>query len=90
MINKHQQNLKSLIELQLVNIKKIFIKGYLLNRTNEIFTIYNINPKIPNTCTLKDDEGNVLKGGFCKENMEINFLLKKYLKRKSDKLFISG
>lgn len=73
--------------------KKIFTKGYLPNWTNELFTIYSIKPTVPKTYVLKDDKGNILKGGFYEQEISKTkyadiYLIEKILKRKGDKVLV--
>lgn len=79
--------------VRISKFKKVFTKGYLPNWTNEVFTVHSIQPTVPRTYILRDDEGNVLVGGFYEQ--EINktkygniFLIEKILKRRGNKLFV--
>ena len=73
--------------------KKIFEKGYTPNYSAEVFMIEKIVPTFPITYILKDYQGNILKGGFYKEeiiktNCPDVFLVEKVIKKKNNKEFV--
>jgi hypothetical protein len=73
--------------------KGIFSKKYLPNWTNEVFTVYRVQPTYPETYILKDNKGELLQGGFyghemLKSNSGDVYLVEKILKRKKDKVLV--
>ena len=57
--------------VRISKMKHVFAKGYLANWTEEIFTVASINRKTkPMTYTLKDYNGEVIKGSFYREEIE--------------------
>lgn len=79
--------------VRISKFKKVFAKSYLPSWTNEIFTVHSIKPTVPRTYILRDDEGNVLVGGFYEQEISKTkygniFLVEKILKRRGNKLFV--
>ena len=73
--------------------KSIFSKKYLPNWTNEVFTVFRVQPTMPETYILKDKSGELLQGGFyghelMKSTIGDVYLIEKILKRKKDRYFI--
>jgi hypothetical protein len=73
--------------------KGVFSKKYLPNWTNEVFTVYRVQPTYPETYILKDDKGELLQGGFygheiLKSNSGNVYLVEKILKQKKDKALV--
>lgn len=79
--------------VRISKIRHIFSKRYLPNWTNEVFTVYRINPSIPETYILKDKDGTVLHGTFyghelLKTKVGDVYLIEKIIKKKGDKLLV--
>lgn len=73
--------------------KNIFSKKYLPNWTNEVFTVYRVQPTVPETYILKDKNGKILHGGFyghelLKSKVGDVYLVEKVLKKKGNKLLV--
>lgn len=73
--------------------KNIFEKGYTPNWTTEIFKIRSVQNTNPTTYLLEDYQGNPIKGGFYKEEIQSTrfpntYLVEKVLKTKEDKAFV--
>lgn len=73
--------------------KSIFTKGYLPNWTNEVFTVYRVQPTFPETYILKDKNGEILQGGFyghelLKSNTGNVYLVEQVLRKKKDKVYV--
>lgn len=71
----------------------MFSKGYIPNWTNEVFTVYRVQPTTPTTYLLKDNKGELLQGGFYGHEMLLStvgdvYLVEKILKRKKDKVLV--
>lgn len=78
-------------KVRISKYKGIFTKKYLPNWTNEVFTVYKVQPTIPETYILKDNKGNLLQGGFygheiMKSSVGDVYLVEKVLQRKKDKV----
>lgn len=73
--------------------KTIFTKGYLPNWTNEVFTIYRVQPTFPETYILKDKNGEILQGAFYGHELLKSltgnvYLIEKVLKKNKDKVYV--
>lgn len=73
--------------------KNIFEKGYTPNYSTEIFRIKSIQITNPVTFILEDYQGNPIKGGFYKEEIQRTrfpntYLVEKVLKTKGDKVYV--
>lgn len=80
-------------KVRISKYKGVFSKKYLPNWTNEVFTVYRVQPTIPETYILKDSKGHLLQGGFyghemLKSTVGNVYLVEKILKRKKDKLLV--
>ena len=58
-----------------------------------MFTIAEVKPTKPVTYILKDEQGNIIKGGFYKEELlktkyKDMFLVEKVIKKTGDKLYV--
>lgn len=78
-------------KVRISKYKTIFTKKYLPNWTNEVFTIYKVQPTIPETYILKDNKGNLLQGAFyghelLKSTVGDVYLVEKVLQRKKDQV----
>ena len=76
-------------KVRISKYKGVFTKKYLPNWTNEVFTIYKVQPTIPETYILKDNKGNLLQGAFyghelLKSLVGDVYLVEKVLQRKKD------
>jgi hypothetical protein len=73
--------------------KTIFTKGYFPNWTNEVFTVYRVQPTYPETYLLKDKNGELLQGAFYgHELLESKtgnvYLVEQILRKKKDKVYV--
>lgn len=80
-------------KVRISKYKRLFTKGYLPNWTNEVFTVAEVQPTIPETYLLKDHKEQLLQGGFyghemLKSNIGNIFLVEKVLKRKGDRVLV--
>lgn len=78
-------------KVRISKYKGVFSKKYLPNWTNEVFTVYKVQPTIPETYILKDNKGNLLQGAFyghemLKSTVGDVYLVEKVLQRKKDKV----
>lgn len=80
-------------KVRISRYKKLFTKGYLPNWSNEIYTVWKILPTTPITYILKDETGNVLRGGFYQQEISKTktgnvYLIEKVLRKKGNKLLV--
>lgn len=80
-------------KVRISKYKQVFSKGYLPNWTNEVFTVYRVQPTTPSTYLLKDNKGELLQGGFYGHEMLLStvgdvYLVEKVLARKKDKVLV--
>lgn len=73
--------------------KHVFEKGYTPNWSTEIFRVDQIKNTEPRTYTLKDYQGNLIKGGFYElELLQTKqpdvYLVEKILKRRGDRVLV--
>ena len=73
--------------------KHIFAKSYTPNWTTELFTIVDVKNTKPVTYILKDEQGNVIKGGFYHEELLKTkyrgfYLVEKVIRKMGDKFFV--
>lgn len=78
-------------KVRISKYKGVFSKKYLPNWTNEVFTVFRVQPNIPETYILKDNKGNLLQGGFYGHELQKStagdvYLVEKVLQRKKDKV----
>lgn len=76
-------------KVRISKYKGVFTKKYLPNWTNEVFTVYKVQPTVPETYILKDNKGNLLQGAFyghemLKSTVGDVYLVEKVLQRKKD------
>lgn len=76
-------------KVRISKYKGVFTKKYLPNWTNEVFTVYKVQPSMPETYILKDNKGNLLQGAFyghelLKSSIGDVYLVEKVLQRKKD------
>src|SRR5436190_2931087 len=81
-------------KVRISKFKHIFQKGYLPSWTNEVFTIYRVQPTTPVTYILKDNRGEILQGGFYGHELQKSYtdnvyLVQKILKKKGDSYLVS-
>lgn len=80
-------------KVRISKYKGVFSKKYLPNWTNEVFTVYRVQPTYPETYILKDNKGELLQGGFYGHEMLKStagdvYLVEKILKRKNDQVLV--
>lgn len=80
-------------KVRISKYKGVFSKKYLPNWTNEVFTVFRVQPTYPETYILKDNKGELLQGGFYghelqKSNTGDVYLIEKVLQRKKDKILV--
>lgn len=79
--------------VRISRIKHQFTKGYLPRWSNEIFTVWKVQPTKPVTYILQDDNKEIIKGGFYQEELSKTkyndvYLIEKIVKKKGDKYLI--
>lgn len=80
-------------KVRLSKERSIFHKGYMPNWTTEVFTIKQIKLTNPITYLLQDQSGELIKGGFYKEELQTAkypdiYLIEKIIRKKGNKLFV--
>lgn len=80
-------------KVRISKYKGVFSKKYLPNWTNEVFTVYKVQPTLPETYILKDNRGQLLQGGFyghemLKSTVGDVYLVEKVLKRSKDRVLV--
>lgn len=70
-----------------------FSKGYWPRWSNEIFTVYKVQFTEPVTYILKDDRGEVVKGGFYEQELRTTkcgdtYLIEKVVRSSKDKVLV--
>lgn len=73
--------------------KNIFVKGYRVRWTTELFKIKKVQFSEPVTYLLEDMEGNPIRGAFYAEEIQLTrspdiYLVEKVLRRKNKKLYV--
>lgn len=79
--------------VRISRLLNVFTKGYLPRWSNEIYTVWKVQPTYPVTYILKDDNKKVLKGGFYQQELSHSktgevYLIEKVIKRKGNKLLV--
>lgn len=79
--------------VRISRIKKDFTKGYWPQWSNEIYIVHKVQPTVPVTYLLKDNRGEIIKGGFYQEELNKSkykdtYLIEKVIKRKGEKLLV--
>src|SRR5436190_15152348 len=94
---KHVQNNKPKFKVgdhvRISKYKHIFAKGYQPSWTTEVFTIHEVKSTSPPTYILKDENGQILAGGFyeqelIKTNFKDIFLVEKVINKKNGKSYV--
>lgn len=80
-------------KVRISKYKQTFSKGYIPNWTNEVFTVYRVQPTIPITYLLKDIKGELLHGGFYGHELQLStvgnvYLVEKVLKKRKDQMLV--
>lgn len=73
--------------------QSVFTKGYLPRWSNEIYSVWRVQPTVPVTYVLKDTKGEILKGGFYQQELNKTkvpdtYLIEKVVKRQGDRLLV--
>lgn len=73
--------------------RSVFTKGYLPRWSNEIYTVWKVQPSVPVTYILKDTKGELLKGGFYQQELSKTkipdtYLIEKIVRRRGDRLLV--
>ena len=72
--------------------KNIFAKGYMPNRSEEVFIISKIKNTVPWTYVINDLNGEEIIGTFCEKELkktnQQEFRAEKVIRRKRDKLYV--
>ena len=68
--NKKGPKFKVNDHVRISKYKNIFAKGYLPNRSEEVFIINEIKNTVLRTCTISDLNGEKVIGTFMKKNCE--------------------
>lgn len=79
--------------VRISRFKREFSKGYWPQWSNEVYSIWKVQATNPITYIIKDDDGEVLRGGFYQQELSKTqlgevYLVEKVLKKKGDKLFV--
>jgi len=79
--------------VRISRVQKALAKGYWPQWSNEIYTVWKVQPTLPVTYLLKDDKGEVLKGGFYNQELsktKVNntYLIEKVIRKRGDKLLV--
>jgi len=79
--------------VRISRVQKVFSKGYWPQWSNEVYTVWKVQPTFPITYILKDDRGEILKGGFYKQELsktkvDNTYLIEKVVRKKGDKLLV--
>ena len=80
-------------KVRISRIQKAFTKGYVPRWSNEIYTVHRVQPTRPVTYLLKDERGEVIKGGFYQQELSKTkysntFLVEKVIRRKGNKFLV--
>lgn len=80
-------------QVRISKTRHIFSKKYFPNWSNEVFTIYRVQPTVPETYLLKDKSGEILHGSFyghelLKSSAGDVYLIEKVLKQKGNKVLV--
>ena len=90
--NKKDPKFKIGDRVRISKHKNIFAKGYMQNRSEEVFITSKIKNIVPWTYAISDFNGKPITGSFYKQELQkINqkeFRIEKVLKRKGDKLYV--
>lgn len=70
-----------------------FSKGYWPRWSNEIFTVWKVQFTNPATYILKDDKGEIVKGGFYEQELSVTkfsdtYLIEKVVRKNKDKVLV--
>lgn len=89
-----KSHLKKGDKVRISKYRQMFSKSYTPSWSNEIFTIVNVNRTYPFTYTLKDENNQIIKGGFYAEELQKTQypniqLIEQIHKRKNGKLYVS-
>ena len=94
---KHSRNNKPKFKVgdhvRISKYKHIFTKGYQPSWTTEVFTIHEVKSTSPPTYILKDENDQIIAGGFyeqelIKTNFKDIFLVEKVIKQKNGKSYV--
>lgn len=80
-------------QVRICKYKGVFTKGYLPNWTNEVFEIFRVQPTTPATYILRDNRGEIMKGGFyghelLKSSSGDVYLIDKIIKRRGNRYLV--
>ena len=92
-LNDKDPKFKISDHVRISKYKNIFVKGYMLNWSEEIFVIKKIKNTVPWIYVINDLNGEEIIGTFYEKGLQkINqeeFRIEKILKRKGDKLYVT-
>ena len=78
--------------VRILKYKNIFVKGYALNWSEEVFVVSKIKNTVPWTYVVIDLSGEKIPGSFYKKELQKTsqekFRIEKVLERKDDKLLV--
>ena len=90
--NKKDNKFKVGDYVRISKYKSIFAKGYIPNRSEEVFVVSKIKNAIPWTYIINGLNGKEILGSFSEEELQKtnqeNFRIEKVIKTKGDKLFV--
>ena len=90
--NKKGPKFKVNDHVRISKYKNIFAKGYVPNRSEEVFIVNEIKNMVPWTYTISDLNSEPITGTFYEKELQKTnqkeFRIEKVLKRKGDKLYV--
>ena len=90
--NRKDPKFKTDDHVRILKYKNIFVKGYALNWSEEVFVVSKIKNTVPWTYVVIDLSGEKIPGSFYKKELQKTsqekFRIEKVLERKGDKLYV--
>ena len=90
-INNKDHKFKVGDRVRISKYKSIFAKGYIPNRSEEVFVIKKVKNTVPWTYVINDLNGEIIGTFYEKELQKTNqeeFRIEKVIKRKGNKIYI--
>ena len=91
-INNKDPKFKVSDHVRISKYKNISAKGYMLNRSEEVFVIKKVKNTVPWTYVINDLNGEKITGTFYEEELQKTnqeeFRIEKVIRRKGDKLYV--
>ena len=91
--NKTPRIFKVRDKVRISKYKHVFEKGYMPNRTTEVFTVDKVKRTVPHTYLLKDYQGKPIAGEFYEQELQKtyhpdDYLIENVLKKQGNRLFV--